>query len=139
MFLCFEVPTRLFSLKHGASLVWGPEIVDKAILHAERAVDRASRPFPFDLPLLFIKWLTHTAISSHYWSSKLQRKIQSHLVNPSHRKTLPHLSNWFRRSRACRKGSQDRHERRFGYRPELRLSEALFNARGYGCGSLDEP
>ena len=35
------VPTRLFALKHGASLVWGPEIVDKAILHAERVVDRA--------------------------------------------------------------------------------------------------
>ena len=34
------VPTRLFALKHGASLVWGPEIVDKAILHAERVVDR---------------------------------------------------------------------------------------------------
>ncbi|KAF7302854.1 tRNA-dihydrouridine synthase 2 [Mycena kentingensis (nom. inval.)] len=33
------LPTRLFALKHGASLVWGPEIVDKAILHAERAVD----------------------------------------------------------------------------------------------------
>ncbi|KAF9650333.1 FMN-linked oxidoreductase, partial [Thelephora ganbajun] len=33
------LPTRLFSLKYGASLVWGPEIVDKAILHAERVVD----------------------------------------------------------------------------------------------------
>lgn len=48
--LCFEVPTRLFSLKHGASLVWGPEIVDKAILHAERVVDRTSRPFLSDPP-----------------------------------------------------------------------------------------
>jgi tRNA-dihydrouridine synthase 2 len=42
MILIFTVPTRLFALKHGASLVWGPEIVDKAILHAERVVDRAS-------------------------------------------------------------------------------------------------
>ncbi|CAK5280789.1 unnamed protein product [Mycena citricolor] len=33
------LPTRLFALKHGASLVWGPEIVDKAILVAERVVD----------------------------------------------------------------------------------------------------
>ncbi|KAJ7665658.1 hypothetical protein B0H17DRAFT_288426 [Mycena rosella] len=33
------LPTRLFALKHGAALVWGPEIVDKAILHAERVVD----------------------------------------------------------------------------------------------------
>ncbi|KAJ7084748.1 hypothetical protein C8R43DRAFT_1142579 [Mycena crocata] len=36
------LPTRLFSLKHGATLVWGPEIVDKAILHAERVVDPAT-------------------------------------------------------------------------------------------------
>lgn len=36
------VPTRLYALKHGATLVWGPEIVDKAILHAERVVDRES-------------------------------------------------------------------------------------------------
>ncbi|KAJ3778902.1 hypothetical protein FB446DRAFT_631238 [Lentinula raphanica] len=33
------LPTRLFALKHGATLVWAPEIVDKAILHSERAVD----------------------------------------------------------------------------------------------------
>ncbi|CAA7268086.1 unnamed protein product [Cyclocybe aegerita] len=33
------LPTRLFALKHGATLVWGPEIVDKAILHATREVD----------------------------------------------------------------------------------------------------
>jgi hypothetical protein len=38
----FSVPTRLFALKHGAKLVWGPEMVDKAILHAERIVDRMS-------------------------------------------------------------------------------------------------
>ncbi|KIM88910.1 hypothetical protein PILCRDRAFT_813912 [Piloderma croceum F 1598] len=31
--------TRLFALKHGANLVWGPEIVDKAILNADRVVD----------------------------------------------------------------------------------------------------
>ncbi|GJE89711.1 tRNA-dihydrouridine synthase family protein [Phanerochaete sordida] len=33
------LPTRLFALKHGAKLVWGPEIVDKAILHATRVED----------------------------------------------------------------------------------------------------
>ncbi|TFK56359.1 FMN-linked oxidoreductase [Heliocybe sulcata] len=33
------LPNRLYALKHGAKLVWGPEIVDKAILHAERVVD----------------------------------------------------------------------------------------------------
>ncbi|EIW63776.1 FMN-linked oxidoreductase [Trametes versicolor FP-101664 SS1] len=31
--------TRLYSLKHGAKLVWGPETVDKAILHTTRVVD----------------------------------------------------------------------------------------------------
>ncbi|KAH9926510.1 uncharacterized protein B0H18DRAFT_954777 [Fomitopsis serialis] len=36
------LPTRLYSLKHGASLVWGPETIDKAILHAERVVDPAT-------------------------------------------------------------------------------------------------
>lgn len=29
-------------MKHGATLVWGPEIVDKAILHSTREVDRES-------------------------------------------------------------------------------------------------
>ncbi|PFH49058.1 hypothetical protein AMATHDRAFT_76421 [Amanita thiersii Skay4041] len=33
------LPTRLFALKHGATLVWSPETVDKAILHAKRDVD----------------------------------------------------------------------------------------------------
>ncbi|KAG2155753.1 hypothetical protein DEU56DRAFT_322513 [Suillus clintonianus] len=33
------LPTRLMALKYGATLVWGPEMVDKAILHAEREVD----------------------------------------------------------------------------------------------------
>jgi hypothetical protein len=42
------VPTRLFPRKDGAKLVWGPEIVDKAILHAEQVVDRTSAlPLPF--------------------------------------------------------------------------------------------
>ncbi|KAG9078375.1 hypothetical protein FS749_009595 [Ceratobasidium sp. UAMH 11750] len=33
------LPTRLLSLKYGASLVWSPEIVDKAIIGCERMVD----------------------------------------------------------------------------------------------------
>ena len=33
---------RLLSLHYGAGLVWGPEIVDKAIIGAERIVDRES-------------------------------------------------------------------------------------------------
>ena len=39
-----QVPTRLFALKHGAKLVWGPETIDKAILHTTRVVDRESMP-----------------------------------------------------------------------------------------------
>ncbi|CAE6522961.1 unnamed protein product [Rhizoctonia solani] len=33
------LPTRLLSLKYGATLVWSPEIVDKAIIGSERIVD----------------------------------------------------------------------------------------------------
>ncbi|KAI0030961.1 hypothetical protein K488DRAFT_71767 [Vararia minispora EC-137] len=36
------LPTRLFALKHGAKLVWGPEVVDRAILHATRVVEPIS-------------------------------------------------------------------------------------------------
>ncbi|GJJ11883.1 hypothetical protein Clacol_006121 [Clathrus columnatus] len=43
-----SLPTRLFALKHGAKLVWGPEIVDKALLHAERAVDPVSGTVHFN-------------------------------------------------------------------------------------------
>ncbi len=32
---------RLMALHYGAGLVWGPEIVDKAIIGAQRVVDRA--------------------------------------------------------------------------------------------------
>ncbi|KAH8835011.1 hypothetical protein DL96DRAFT_1693606 [Flagelloscypha sp. PMI_526] len=41
------LPTRLFALKHGAQLVWGPEMVDKAMLHSTREVDRMSTLFTF--------------------------------------------------------------------------------------------
>lgn len=37
------LPTRLLSLYYGAGLVWSPEIVDKAIIGAERSVDREYR------------------------------------------------------------------------------------------------
>lgn len=42
------LPTRLFALKHGASLVWGPETVDKAILHATRNVDPVTGVITYD-------------------------------------------------------------------------------------------
>ena len=34
-----EVITRLVSLVYGADLVWGPEVVDKAMIGAERVVN----------------------------------------------------------------------------------------------------
>lgn len=34
-----SMPTRLLSLEYGADLVWGPEIVDRAIMGAQREVD----------------------------------------------------------------------------------------------------
>ncbi|KAF8590796.1 FMN-linked oxidoreductase [Ramaria rubella] len=43
-----SLPTRLFALKHGAKLVWGPEIVDRAMLHAERVVDPVSGTVHFN-------------------------------------------------------------------------------------------
>ncbi|PLW11755.1 hypothetical protein PCANC_21183 [Puccinia coronata f. sp. avenae] len=36
------VPTRLLALEYGADLVWGPEIVDKAIIGSTRVVDERS-------------------------------------------------------------------------------------------------
>ncbi|KAM0788082.1 hypothetical protein ACM66B_001252 [Microbotryomycetes sp. NB124-2] len=36
------LPVRLVALDNGASIVWGPEIVDKAIIGAERVVDPSS-------------------------------------------------------------------------------------------------
>ena len=38
--LCVNtVPSRLLALKYGADLVWGPEIVDRAMIGCERIVD----------------------------------------------------------------------------------------------------
>jgi tRNA-dihydrouridine synthase 2 len=34
-----SLPTRLLSLQYGASLVWGPEIVDRAIMGCTRVVN----------------------------------------------------------------------------------------------------
>lgn len=36
------LPTRLLALEYGADLVWGPEIVDKAIIGSARVVDERS-------------------------------------------------------------------------------------------------
>ncbi|KAH8925520.1 FMN-linked oxidoreductase [Atractiella rhizophila] len=39
MVRCGTMPTRLLSLAYGADLVWGPEIVDRAIIGSKRTVD----------------------------------------------------------------------------------------------------
>ena len=92
-----------------------------------------------NIPSSFTRLLTYTIVPSRYRCSKLQWKIQSHLVNPSYRKTLPHLPNWLCRSRTCCKGGKDGHERRFWYRPKLWLSEALLDFRWHGGCVTHEP
>ncbi|EKM61686.1 uncharacterized protein PHACADRAFT_248448 [Phanerochaete carnosa HHB-10118-sp] len=52
------LPTRLFALKHGAKLVWGPEMVDKAILHAERVVDPTTGVVSY-MGVSKAMWTTH--------------------------------------------------------------------------------
>ncbi|KIJ66470.1 hypothetical protein HYDPIDRAFT_26819 [Hydnomerulius pinastri MD-312] len=52
------LPTRLMALKHGATLVWGPEVVDKAILHAERVVDPVTGVVSYNGKSRAI-WTTH--------------------------------------------------------------------------------
>lgn len=39
------LPTRLISLEHGADLVWGPEIVDRAIIGTQRTVNGEMKTF----------------------------------------------------------------------------------------------
>lgn len=78
------VPTRLFALKHGATMVWGPEMVDKAILHTEREVDRMS----LHLSLLPTnKHLQH----SYNGCNILQWQITRHIHNAPYRKAVPHI------------------------------------------------
>lgn len=52
------LPTRLFALRYGATLVWGPETVDKAILHAERVVDPVTGVVSYNGKSRAI-WTTH--------------------------------------------------------------------------------
>ncbi|CAO1629833.1 unnamed protein product [Sympodiomycopsis kandeliae] len=42
-----SLPTRLLSLEYGADLVWGPEIVDRAIMGAKREVDEVTGAIHF--------------------------------------------------------------------------------------------
>jgi tRNA-dihydrouridine synthase 2 len=64
------VPTRLFALKHGATLVWGPETVDKAILHAVRAVDRESSFASFRRASLESTFVAVTGVVSYDGKSR---------------------------------------------------------------------
>lgn len=38
------LPTRLLALEYGASLVWSPEVIDRAMMDAERVVEGAKIP-----------------------------------------------------------------------------------------------
>ncbi|XP_006453990.1 hypothetical protein AGABI2DRAFT_189317 [Agaricus bisporus var. bisporus H97] len=58
------LPTRLFALKHGATMVWGPEIVDKAILHAKREVDPVTGVVSYNGVSRAI-WTTHPVEKPH--------------------------------------------------------------------------
>jgi len=66
------LPTRLLSLYYGAGLVWSPEIVDKAIIGAERSVDREYKPWRWREGLLVercgLSWRVMTcARSTVHW------------------------------------------------------------------------
>lgn len=41
------LPTRLLSLEYGADLVWGPEIIDRALMGSERVVDPQTKAVHF--------------------------------------------------------------------------------------------
>lgn len=45
-----ELPTRLLSLKYGADMVWGPEIVDKAIIGCKRVINKRTGTIDFVKP-----------------------------------------------------------------------------------------
>jgi len=45
-----ELPSRLTALQYGADLVWGPEIVDRALLGTIRRVDPSTRTIDFVRP-----------------------------------------------------------------------------------------
>lgn len=45
-----ELPTRLLALRHGADLVWSPEIVDKKLLQTERVVNAQLNTIDHMLP-----------------------------------------------------------------------------------------
>jgi hypothetical protein len=75
------VPNRLLSLSYGAKLVWGPEIVDRAMIGATRTVD--GRPFQisphhYSLTTLTFRDYGHCTISQ-------ARPENAFLVNPSDR------------------------------------------------------
>lgn len=74
------VPTRLFALKHGAKLVWSPEIVDKAILHCERKVDRTC--VPFMLSMIFLKCKLQLLPES-YLTTAYRKQYSQHILSRS--------------------------------------------------------
>ncbi|CDO95611.1 unnamed protein product [Kluyveromyces dobzhanskii CBS 2104] len=45
-----ELPTRLLALRHGADLVWSPEIIDKKLIQCQRRVNGALSTVDFVIP-----------------------------------------------------------------------------------------
>lgn len=45
-----ELPTRLLALKHGADLVWSPEIIDKKLIQCQRQVNDTLKTVDFIIP-----------------------------------------------------------------------------------------
>lgn len=45
-----ELPTRLLALRHGADLVWSPEIIDKKLVQCQRQVNEKLKTIDFVVP-----------------------------------------------------------------------------------------
>jgi hypothetical protein len=96
------VPTRLLALQHGATLVWGPEIVDKAILHATREVDCTcihQYKYVCKILMLFLLLYLMRAQTTRSRNRRdfIPRRLTRNLHNTSRRKAVSHISE-----RICR-------------------------------------
>ncbi len=127
------VPTRLYALKHGAKLVWGPETIDKAILHTTREVDRRFRSFVCTGRNSLI-----TSRSCH-GCGLLPREIEGNIHDASYREAFSHLPDWLGGPRARGASCENGPAGCLRLRPQLRLSEALLYTRRHGCRATHKP
>lgn len=75
------------ALKYGVMLVWGPEMVDKAILYAEHGIDHM-----YDLCLISTDQLM---FFSCYRCHLVQQQESRHVYDSSSRKTIFNIPNRF--------------------------------------------